>query len=112
MGGLSGGTRGGLNALCCMLGLRERDVMVGGRVGGWVGGRTYRSQVRRNRFLNLAARPFKSPPNAAVKNIMEAILYTPMVGHSIQYLAQATHSCLGGEVGGWMGGWRRTRRFE
>lgn len=32
-----------------------------------------RSQVRRNRFLNFWGRPFRSPPKAAVKNIMEAI---------------------------------------
>lgn len=50
------------------------------------------SQVRRNFFLNLSASCSGFPPRREVRAIIDAILYTPMVGHSIQYLAHATLS--------------------
>jgi hypothetical protein len=45
-----------------------------------------RSHVSRKRFLSLRGRPCRSPPSAAVKAIMETILYTPMVGNSNSHL--------------------------
>ena len=54
-----------------------------------------RSHVSMNLFLNFSAMELKLLLSNDVSMKLDAILYTPMVGHSIQYFVQATISLYG-----------------